>query len=184
MQLGLRVLSDVCFLQTTIMQEPRPRGTSTEEKRYAWNMYVALPKTLGQIVAQDTTHCPASWPGPLPFRNPGELASAVIESSALLQRRELQLKAAPRAFVYVHTNAAAGATRLAALRKRLAPPVPSLMRLVIGLFAVRRLVAKWRTGVRKAHALTGRQDSLGGSPLASSLAAGHRGDVGGTWRCG
>ena len=148
-------------------------------------MYVAPPKTLGQIVLpQDTTHCPASWPGPLPFRNPGELASAVIDRSALLQCRELQLKVAPRAFVYVHTNAAAGATRLAALRKRLAPPVPSLMRLVIGLFAVRRLLAKWRTGVRKAHALTGRQDSLGGSPLAASLAAGHRGDVGGTWRCG
>ena len=147
MQLGPRVLSDVCFLQTTIMQEPRPRGTTTEEKRVPWNMYFALPKTLGQIVTQDTTHCPASWPGPLPFRNPGELASAVIESSALLQRRELQLKATPRAFVYVLTNAAAGATRLAALRKRLAPPVPSLMRLVIGLFAVRRcsLPAKWRT---------------------------------------
>ena len=144
-----------------------------------WNMYVALPKTLGQIVAQDTTHCPASWPGPLPFRNPGELASAVIESSALLQRRELQLKATPWAAVNGLTNLAAGTTRFA-LRNLRTPAVPSLMRLIIGLVAVRRcsLLAKWRTGMRKAHALTGGQDRLGGSPLA----AGHRGDVGGT--CG
>ena len=130
MQLGPRVLSDVCFLQTTIMQEPRPRGTSTEEKPYAWNMYLSLPKTLGQIVAQDTTYCPASWPGLLPFRNPGELASAVFESSALLQRRELQLKATPWAAVNGLTNLAAGTTRFA-LRNLRTLTVPSLMRLII-----------------------------------------------------
>ena len=62
MQLGLRVLSDVCFLQTTIMQEPRPRGTTTEEKQMPWNMYVALPKTLGQIVTQDTLIQPTAQP--------------------------------------------------------------------------------------------------------------------------
>ena len=76
----------------------------------------------------------------------------MLESSALQQLRASHLEDTPWARINGLTKFAAGTTPFAR-RNFLTPTVPSLMRLIIGLFAVRRssLPLIWRKGMRKGH---------------------------------